>query len=638
MVDSTDAPRLANTRSAEARATRCPAHPGHWSALSLGALGVVYGDIGTSPLYAFSESLGKGAVPDPARVLAVASLIFWALVLVVALKYAWIVLSVDNRGEGGILALLALGRQRKANGLRWPVYVGLVGAALLLADGVITPAMTVLGAVEGLRSLVPSTQPLLPFLALAILCGVFALQSAGTGRIGGLFGPIVLVWMVSIALVGLPWILARPDVFLALDPRLGLRLLVSSWQGYFVLGGVVLCVTGAEALYADLGHFGRHPIRLAGYGLVLPALMLSYFGQAAYLLAHPDLPVGNTFYDVVPAALRLPAVGLATLAAIVASQALISGAFSLTQQAIQLGFLPRLTIVHTSAEVEGRIYMPQVNGLLFCGCAALTLGFKNSSELGAAYGVAVTGTMAATSVLFYFATKRKLGPLRAGLLAGAFLALDLAFLGANISKLLTGAWVTLLIAFCLLAVMFIWYAGTEAVRRRLRALELPLSELFDWMKAQHVARVPGAAVFLTREDRGAPPMLTHYITHTHSLHEHVALLHVHTVHVPTVPEAERLKVETLPHGFLRVVASYGFVEIPDLGQLLGRLQLEGIVRSGAPPTLFVGHSVVTSSNPSRFARARVGLFSFLLRNAHPASTHYRLPAHQVMELGVRVEL
>jgi KUP system potassium uptake protein len=610
------------------------------AALALGALGVVYGDIGTSPLYAMRECFSY--TPANAQsILGIVSLIFWSLVLVVVLKYLTFVLKVDNRGEGGILALLALSEPNKRDRVvrRVLLLTGLVGSALLFADGIITPAISVLSAVEGLEVATPKATEMIGPIAVSILVGLFLIQRRGTGALGSFFGPAVLLWFLSIAAVGVPWIIDSPRILLAVSPSYAFSFLAANGgKAYFVLGAVVLCVTGGEALYADLGHFGREPIRWAWYTIVFPSLLLSYFGQGAYLLAHLGHPVGNPFYEMVPQALLLPMVCIATAATVVASQALITGVFAMVHQAVQLGYLPRVTIVHTSKDIEGRIYIPQANAALAILCIALVLGFHSSTALASAYGIAVTGTMSLTSVLFFAVQYKRWGVPRAAAVSLGFLIVDLAFLIANVPKVTSGGWVPLAVAAVFVAIMTSWQRGTEVVSDRLKLLEVSLVTFLKQLTVRNIARVPGAAVFLTREARGTPPMLVHYVDHSLSLQEHVILLTVEIDHEPRVADPERIQIDEIGHGFFRVRARYGFMESPDLGRVLAECVDQGVPISVEESTIFVGHSTVITTGDSRMALWRKNLFEMLNRNARPALTHYQLPSSRVMEIGVRIEI
>ena len=606
----------------------------------MGALGIVYGDIGTSPLYAMRESLTHVG-PSEDHVLGVVSLVFWSLVLVVVGKYLTFILRADNNGEGGVLALLTLARRkgRSVSARRGILlWFGLAGAALLFADGMITPAISVLGAVEGLEVAAPGVRPLVTPISILILVALFSVQKRGTGRIGALFGPAVLLWFFSIAFVSAPWIVREPKVLWAIDPRYGLHLLFENKAGFTVLGSVVLCVTGGEALYADLGHFGVRPIRTAWYVVVFPALLISYFGQGAYVLLHPSPTIGNIFFELVPEQLLYPMVAIATVAAAVAAQALISGIYSLTQQAVQLGYLPRMTIIHTSGDMEGRIYVPQSNALLMVSCIGLVLGFKTSSNLSAAYGIAVTGTMVVTSVLFFAAMRRQWGALLTGLLVVGFLTIDVGFLAANLVKLAHGGWFPVLMGAVFVAVATSWHAGAEAVRRHHVALNVPLAEFLATLSKEGIARVPGTSVFLARDDKGAPPTLVHYVKHSHALHERVILLTMKTERVPRVADAERVVLEDLGGGFIRVEARYGFMESPTVGRVLEACQQQGLPVVPAEATVFVGHSSVQPTGKAKMALWRKRLFALMNRNARPAALYYGLSPEQVVEIGVRLDI
>jgi KUP system potassium uptake protein len=610
------------------------------AALSLGALGIVYGDIGTSPLYALRESLVHVGATE-GHVLGVVSLVLWSLVLVVVVKYLTFILRADHNGEGGVLALLTLARRKgRSVSARHGVllWCGLAGAALLLADGMITPAISVLSAVEGLELATPGVRPFVLPISIAILVLLFSVQKRGTGRIGALFGPAVFLWFFSISCVSAPWIFREPRILHSFDPRHGLHLLFEGSHGFTVLGSVVLCVTGGEALYADLGHFGVRPIRAAWYAVVFPALIISYLGQGAYVLLHPSPTLGNIFFELVPQAFLLPMVGIATVAATVAAQALISGVYSLTQQAVQLGYLPRMTIIHTSGDMEGRIYVPQVNALLMISCIGLVIGFRTSSALGAAYGIAVTGTMAVTSVLFFAAMRRQWGLLRTGALVFVLLSIDLGFLAANLNKLTHGGWFPILMGAIFVAIATSWHAGAEAVRRHHVALNVPLSEFLATLAQEGIARVKGTSVFLARDDKGAPPTLVHYVKHSHALHERVILLTMKTVRVPRVSDGERTTIEDLGDGFFRVEARYGFMESPTVGRVLETCAQQGLPVVPAEATVFVGHSSVQPTGKAKMALWRKRLFAFMNRNARPAALYYGLAPDQVIEIGVRMDI
>ena len=607
--------------------------------LALGALGVVYGDIGTSPLYTVRECFAH-APPTEAAILGVVSLIFWSLVSVVGIKYLTFVLRADNRGEGGILALLALAEPHAQNRKlrRLLLLIGLIGASLLFGEGIITPAISVLSAVEGIEVAAPGLAHMVVPIALGLIIGVFLVQRRGTGQIGALFGPAVLLWFLSIAAVGLPWVLERPQILRALNPLHAFTYLREGPTGYFVLGAVVLCVTGGEALYADLGHFGRSPIRWAWYCVVFPCLILSYLGQGAYLLGHTGGEIGNPFYEMVPGALRYPMVAIATVATVVASQALITGVFAMVHQAVQLGYLPRVTVVHTSKDMEGRIYIPQANFLLMISCIALVISFRTSAALASAYGIAVTGTMVLGSLLFFAAMHKRWGVFPTLLVSCCFLTVDLAFLGANIPKIATGGWVPMAVAAIFVAVMTSWRRGTEVVSEKLKSLEVPLRMFLTQLAERNIARVPGTAVFLTREAHGTPPMLVHYVDHSLAIQEYVILLTVQIEHVPRIADPERIETEHVGAGFFRVRARYGFMESPDLAYVLHECERHGVPVIVEESTIFVGHSTVVTTGAARMSQWRKNLFELLNRNARPASTHYRLPSGRVVEIGVRIEI
>jgi len=628
--------------SSQARPESTP-HPkgssnGQWK-LALGALGVVYGDIGTSPLYAFRECF-HGLAATEAHTLGIVSCVFWALVLVVGIKYAMFVLRADNGGEGGVLALLALAARRTGHGKipRTLLLIGLFGTALFFADGMLTPAISVLSAVEGLSTRYPVFTPYIMPIAVVILVGVFAVQRRGSAGLGALFGPVTLVWFIFISVIAIPWIVEHPHVLRALNPAYAYELLSSSWTGYLVLGSVVLTVTGAEAMFADLGHFGKKPIRRAWYFVAFPALFFSYAGQGAYVLEHLEEKVGNPFYEMAPNVLFLPLVIIATLATIVASQALISGVFSVAHQGIQLGFLPRLTVVHTSSDLEGQVYVPQANWLLAVACIGLVLFFRESGNLASAYGIAVTGTMLVTSVLFYEAMRHRWGTFKTAALTLAFIVLDLTLIIANIPKIPSGGWIPLAAGAFILVVMLVWIDGSDAVKRRLSEMSVPLDQLKVELQRSNVIRIPGTAVFLTRNDLGAPPMLVHHIRHSHALHLNVVLLTVDTLHVPSVPRATRMDVDVRKHGFVRVTARYGFRESPDLTEVLSELEARGLPVDANKADIFVGHSTIVPTGTRGFARWRGRLFQMLQRNSRPATAFFHLPCDQVEEVGVRLEI
>ena len=620
------------------------------AALSLAALGVVYGDIGTSPLYAIKECFAphRGLPPMPANVLGILSLVLWSLLVVIVLKYLSFIMQAHNRGEGGILALMAL--LGPAVG-RTPalISVGLFGAALLYGDGVITPAISVLSAMEGLKVATPRLVDYVVPATVVILVALFLVQRRGTAGVGALFGPVTLVWFVSIAAVGVPWITAQPGVLAAVNPVHAVRFLAGhGFDGFLLLGAVVLCITGGEALYADMGHFGARPIRLAWYGVVMPALVLNYFGQGAFLLdkchAVLDGPcraaVAAPFYALLPGWFVLPMVVIAAVATVVASQALISGAFSLTQQAVQLGFVPRMKIVHTSATTEGQIYIPVVNGLLACACTALVVVAQSSSNLASAYGIAVTGTMSITSVLFYAVARRCwCWPVwRAAGLVGVFLVVDLAFFAANLAKILHGGWFPMLAAGGVFAVMSTWRFGASWRARELAKLHMPFDELLATLKLNPPGRVKGTAVFMTQDPDGTPPALLHQLKHNQVLHEQVVILTIQTADAPVVPTSERVEIRQIGRGFWRVVARYGFMETPRVPDVMRCAAAQGLETFGGRTSYFLGRETFVSTGRSELPGWRRALFLFLARNARSPTEFFAIPPNQVVEIGGQMEV
>jgi KUP system potassium uptake protein len=619
--------------------------------LVLGALGVVYGDIGTSPLYAVKECFGGeyGLAPTHQNVLGVLSLVFWALFLVIVVKYLTFMMRADNRGEGGILALIALLRPSgRASVL---VTLGLFGAALLYGDGIITPAISVLSAVEGLEVATPALAPWVVPLTVMILAGLFLVQRRGTARVGAVFGPVTLTWFVSIALTGVPWVLTEPGVLAALSPDHALRFLVAhGFHGFLVLGSVVLCITGGEALYADMGHFGPRPIRVAWYAVVFPALLANYFGQGALLLAQCGgsgveaaacrLATDSPFYAMVPPGLLYPMVFLATAATVVASQALISGAFSLTQQAVQLGFWPRVAIVHTSAATEGQIFVPIVNQLLMVACIGVVVVAESSSRLAAAYGIAVTGTMSITSVLFYAVAHRCWGwsRLRAGALVGLFLLVDLSFFGANLAKLFHGGWFPMVAALGVFSVMTTWRMGARWRFREMAKMRMPFVELLANLKANPPLRVKGTAVFMTHDTEGTPPALLHQLKHNQVLHEQVVILTIETCNEPVVSPAERVTLTQLGRGYWRILGRYGFMETPNVPEVMRLAAAQGLATFSGRTSYFIGHETFVVTGRSDLPAWRRALFMFLARNARPPTEYFGIPPNDVVELGAQIEL
>ena len=613
--------------------------------LALGALGVVYGDIGTSPLYALRECFfGPAALAvTRANVLGILSLVFWSLLIVVTVKYLLVVMRLSNKGEGGIMALLALAFPERGTvtGRRALLLgVGLFGAALLYGDGMLTPAVTVLSAVEGLNVATMVFEPYVLPISVLVLVGLFSIQRVGAGRVGGAFGPVMVVWFLCIGALGTRGIWMAPEVMKAINPWYAIQFFIyHGWTGFVVLGAVFLVVTGAEALYADMGHFGAGPIRLAWFGLVLPSLYLNYLGQGALLLRNAGA-ADNPFYNLAPAWARFPLVFLATAAAVIASQALISGTFSLTMQAVQLGYLPRMAINHTSHEHRGQIYVPFANWALMVGCVVLVLGFGSSSRLAAAYGIAVTLTMVVTTVLFFLAARRLWGwsALRAGTVVACFLVVDVAFTGANLLKIAHGGWVPLLIGVTIFTVMATWQRGRRLLRERLSASVFSLPLLLEDIRQNPPPRVPGTAVFMAGNPQGAPLALTHNLKHNKVLHERNLLLTISIQDVAHVEVAECLSVETLGQGFHRVTGRYGFMDEPDVPALLEGCAALGLPISLASTTFFLSSETILPSRKPGLARWRKLLFALLSRNAQRATTFFHLPANRVVELGMQVEL
>ena len=610
--------------------------------LALGALGVVYGDIGTSPLYAFRESFHKehGILVTADNVLGILSLIFWALITLISIKYLIFVMRADNKGEGGILALTALVNRIRPVTERTPRYslilLGLFGTALLYGDGIITPAISVLSAVEGLEVATPTFQPYVLPLTIGILVGLFLFQSQGTERVGKVFGPATLGWFFILALLGIKWIAHQPQVLVAMNPWYGVRFFIQNgWVGFWVLGSVFLVVTGGEALYADMGHFGKKPIRLAWFAVVLPSLLLNYFGQGALLLEQPHA-VENPFFHMVPEWALYPVVFVATVATVIASQALITGAFSLTRQAVQLGYLPRMEIRHTSSDEIGQIYIPAINWILMVACVALVLAFRSSTNLAAAYGVAVTTTMVVTALLLFVIEKERWGwPMPVALaFTSFFLVIDLSFWGANIVKLHDGGWLPLAIGVVVFTIMTTWKQGRNILSKQLRTGTLPFTTFAQHLDADKIVHVPGTAVFLYSDPALTPPALLHNVKHNKVLHSRVVLLSIVTMEIPRVPSDERLSVEKLHNGFSRVVLRYGFMENPNVHHEL--IQQLGI--KSAEVTYFLGREKLIPTATPDMAIWRENLFALLARNAGDAADYFGIPADKTIEVGTRIQL
>jgi KUP system potassium uptake protein len=611
-------------------------------AAALAALGVVFGDIGTSPLYAIQASLhSMGSGADRVGVVGIVSLIFWALTLIVSLKYVTIVMNADNDGEGGILALVALvtGKDRSGR-LSALVVIGVVGAALLYGDGVITPAISVLSAMEGLKVAAPSVAPYVIPLTLVILFGLFAVQSRGTGDLGALFGPVMVLWFIAIAVIGVRGIIAEPSILKALDPRAAFTFLGREpRQAFTVFGLIFLSLTGAEALYADMGHFGCKPIRLAWFVLAFPTLLLNYFGQGGWVLAHPEA-ADNPFYQLVPDMLQLPMVLLAGMATVIASQALISGVFSLTRQAIALKLMPRMVVRPTSAKASGQIYVPFVNWVLMVLALLIVIGFKTSDNLANAFGVAVSTTMLATTLLLYrvLVTDLKWPAWAATLLIALFAMIDASFFAANVSKFVEGGWLPIAIGSLVATVMICWRIGITTVARRLDEDALPMDEFLSDLQENVVQRVPGTAVFLTRVTDRASPMLQTFVRHARVLHEHVVLLTVELSRAPRVPASQRINFEDVGQGFYRLVVTVGFMQKIDVVTAL-----KGCVKLGfsfcGDVHFFIAHEGLVRRVAGKRLPALVwGVFHMLHQVGLRAADYLQLPAKKVMEVGFRLEI
>ena len=608
--------------------------------LALSALGIVFGDIGTSPLYTFKTILGVTSSPDPGVVLGALSLVLWTLFLITTVKYVSFAMRVDNDGEGGILALMALLGVKKQQRPSI-VAVGLFGAALIYGDGAITPAISVLSALEGLNLATPALQPYIVPAAVVILLALFAIQSQGTATIGHLFGPVMLVWFVVIAAMGVWGIAQHPAVFAALNPVYGLTYLFSNGvTGFLVLGAVFLCVTGAEALYADMGHFGRGPIKFAWFGMVFPSLILNYAGQAALVLEGAPTD-GNIFFRLCPAALLLPLIVLATVATIIASQSIITGAFSMTRQAIQLGWLPRLGIKQTSSEGYGQIYVGVVNWLLMIVTVGLTIGFGKSDNLAAAYGIAVSLTMLMTSALLFIAMREIWGwsIWAAGSVAASFLVIDSAFFLANLTKIAEGGYVPLILAISVYGVMWIWHRGAAAVSVRMHEALIPVPEFMAGIAERKIPRVPGTAVFLTRTECDTPPVMVWHVKHNRALHEHLFVLRVDILPVPWVSSRNRINIAEDAPGFWRAEARFGFMERPHIPELLAVSKSLGCSIDLDDVTYYVGHETVVGREDGKGLPAwQERVFAVMERNATHVSDFFSLPNDQVVEIGRQVAI
>lgn len=609
--------------------------------LGLTALGIVFGDIGTSPLYTFKTILGTAAAPsNAATVLGALSLVLWTLFVVTTVKYVLFAMRVDNDGEGGILALMALLGVKKQH-RPTIIAVGLFGAALIYGDGAITPAISVLSALEGLNQVAPSLQAYVVPAAVAILLALFAIQSQGTARIGHWFGPIMLIWFLTMALLGIGGIVRHPAIFAAVNPSYGLSYLFSNGAtGFLVLGAVFLCVTGAEALYADMGHFGQGPIKLSWFAIVFPSLILNYAGQGALVLDGAPTD-GNIFYRLCPDVLLIPLIVLATIATIIASQSIITGAFSMTRQAIQLGWLPRLRIKQTSSEGYGQIYVGVVNWLLMIVTVALTVGFGKSDHLAAAYGIAVSLTMLMTSALLFIAMREiwQWSLFAAGTVAACFLIIDGAFFLANLTKIMEGGYVPLMLAIAVYGIMWTWHRGWAAVMERMHDQLIPVDQFMARIKEKNIPRVPGTAVFLTRTEGGVPPVMRWHVQHNRSLHEHLFVLRVEVLSVPWVAPGRRIMLQEVVPNFWRAEAKFGFMERPHIPELLAVSRSLGCTVDLNDVTYYVGHeTVIRREDGMGLPRWQEELFAVMERNAIHVSDFFSLPSDQVVEIGRQVAI
>jgi KUP system potassium uptake protein len=610
--------------------------------LTLAALGVVYGDIGTSPLYAVRQSLVDFGDMRERAILGALSLIVWSLFLVVTLKYVFVIMRADNRGEGGLLALTALVLRTRERGRRylWIMAAGLVGAALFYGDGVITPAISVLSAVEGLKVATPMFEPYVIPIALALLLGLFVVQRTGTAAVGSFFGPIMLAWFAVLAMLGIWGIAQHSRILLALDPLYGLAVLAHApVRGFFMLGAVFLAVTGAETLYADMGHFGRRALRRAWSGLVFPALLLNYFGQGGVLLGDPSA-IENPFYRVSPGWALYPLVALASIATIIASQAVISGAFSITRQAIQLGYLPRLEVRHTSEHEIGQVYVPRVNIGLLVAVVILIVGFRSSDNLGAAYGIAVSGMMAITTGLAFLYMRSRGWSLPAALAVfGGFGLVDLSFFSANLLKVAEGGWFPIVVAGVVFAIMGTWWRGRRLLAEQRARDAMPLREFVDTLKPDRPLRVPGTAVFLARDLGQVPVALLHALKHYKALHERVVLMQVDTEDVPHVAEEQRLSIAELGKGFYTIQVRYGFMDQPNVMRAIAQCRQQHFHFNLMDTSFFIGREKLRAK-PRRtgFWRWRDRLFILLSHLALDADEFFRIPPNRVVELGGQIEI
>jgi KUP system potassium uptake protein len=625
--------------------------------LAIGSLGIVYGDLGTSPLYTMKVCFNSanGLALNETNILGILSLIFWTLSFVVIFKYISFIMRADNSGEGGMMALISIIQSvnKSANASKTKRYafliiMGIFGTALLLSEGTLTPAITVLSAIEGLEVITPDLKNFVVPLTIIILVSLFALQKRGTAGIGSIFGPMMLVWFVMIGGLGLVKIILSPGVLQAVNPFYAVNFFIQNkLAGFLILGSVVLCITGGEALYADMGHFGKKPIRISWLFFVYPCLLLNYFGQGASLLLNPGVAVLNPFYSLSQGWMLYPAIFVSTVASIIASQALISGAFSLTQQAMQLGFLPRLNIIHTSSDIHGQIYIPEINALLMVVCLTLVILFKSSANLASAYGMAVMGTMTITSILFFSVVVRKWGwkPWKAFLLCGLFLMFDLPYLIANLIKFIHGAWIPLFLAATVFSIMLTWKRGHEEIMKFLSGGYVPLDLFLNDLRSPNsmIQRVKGTAVFMTSNIAIVPAVMLHHIKHNKVLHEQIILLSVIIQRVPEIPANKKIEMKILEQGFFGITVNYGYMEKPNIPLILKectKIEIDGKMLNVdvSQISYYLGRQTLLTTGHSKMMTWQKVLFSFLSKSARPASIFFNIPANRVIELGAQVEI
>ena len=641
-MPDTTAPQSVSTETAPAPSGHRPPSAGPAHNLTIAALGVVFGDIGTSPLYAIKQCFHDGSAVTEPRMFGVLSLIIWALTIVVTGKYVILLMRADNRGEGGIFALTIqalVATEGRRN--RWILVAGLIGGSLFFGDSVLTPAISVLSAVEGLEVRAPELQPYVIPLTLVLLIVLFMAQRRGTGRVGGFFGPVLILWFSVLGFLGLTQIAQNPGILRALNPLYGIELIVSDpVEGFVLLGAVVLAVTGAEALYADMGHFGRAPIRRAWFYFVFPCLLLNYFGQGALLLANPEA-LQNPFYHLAPDWAVFPLVALASAATVIASQAVISGAFSLSRQAVQLGYLPRMQVRHTSEQEIGQVFLPEVNGILLVAVVVTVLLFRSSDSLGAAYGIAVTGTMTVDTILgftfLYMGARWPLGLLIP--LFGLFAIVDLSFFGANLLKVVEGGWFPLIVASLVFSIMGTWWRGRRLLAAQRARDAMPLTLFIETLRPERPVRVPGTAIFMTRDLTQVPVALLHALKHYKALHERVVILQVDTAGVPHVPDERRLEIQEIGKGFYTMLVHYGFMDEPNIMRALALCRMQHFHVNLMETSFFIGREKIRP-RPRRtgFLRWRDRLFIFLTNVAVDATEFFRIPPNRVVELGGQVEI